>query len=165
MSLFLYPRICILILAELSFDWYCIVYILCAAAVLTHHIIQKMAACSRLIRIRDFIYPHIDGILPKGPYPPCLRMADRALLAGYPRYRVFHNPSKPNKQVCSPITGRYTSSVSSVLLYMLYMSLLAASETEWCDSGTYHILSNYSIGFDPSVLCWQHSPGDWLLKS
>ena len=25
----------------------------------------------------------IDGILPKGPYPPCLRMADRALLAGY----------------------------------------------------------------------------------
>ena len=25
------------------------------------------------------------GILPKGPYPPCLRMADRALLAGYPR--------------------------------------------------------------------------------
>ena len=24
------------------------------------------------------------GILPKGPYPPCLRMADRALLAGYP---------------------------------------------------------------------------------
>ena len=29
-----------------------------------------------------------DGILPKGPYPPCLRMADRALLAGYPRIMV-----------------------------------------------------------------------------
>ena len=28
---------------------------------------------------------HVEGILPKGPYPPCLRMADRALLAGYPR--------------------------------------------------------------------------------
>ena len=25
-----------------------------------------------------------DGMLPKGPYPPCLRMANRALLAGYP---------------------------------------------------------------------------------
>ena len=25
----------------------------------------------------------IDGILPKEPYPPCLRMAGRALLAGY----------------------------------------------------------------------------------
>ena len=30
-------------------------------------------------------YSRIEGILPKGPYPPCLRMADRALLAGYPR--------------------------------------------------------------------------------
>ena len=29
---------------------------------------------------------HINGILPKGPHPPCLRMADRALLAGYHRY-------------------------------------------------------------------------------
>ena len=28
---------------------------------------------------------YVDGILPKGPYPPCLRMADMALLAGYPR--------------------------------------------------------------------------------
>ena len=27
----------------------------------------------------------LDGILPKGPYPPCLRMADRALLAICPR--------------------------------------------------------------------------------
>ena len=30
----------------------------------------------------------IEDIRPKGPYPPCLRMADRALLAGYPRYMV-----------------------------------------------------------------------------
>ena len=29
---------------------------------------------------------YIEGILLKGPYPPCLRMADRALLTGYPRY-------------------------------------------------------------------------------
>ena len=34
---------------------------------------------------------HIDGILPKGPYPPWLRMADRALLAGYPRYIIGHH--------------------------------------------------------------------------
>ena len=32
---------------------------------------------------------HIEGILPKGPYPPCLRMAGRALLAGYPRYVIL----------------------------------------------------------------------------
>ena len=38
----------------------------------------------------DTVIPgrHIDGILPKGPYPPCLRMADRALLAGYPQHLV-----------------------------------------------------------------------------
>ena len=30
--------------------------------------------------------PYIDGILLKGPYPPCLRMADRAILAGHPRH-------------------------------------------------------------------------------
>ena len=27
---------------------------------------------------------NMEGILPKGPYPPCLHMADRTLLAGYP---------------------------------------------------------------------------------
>ena len=32
------------------------------------------------------IKPNIDDILPKGPYPSCLCMADRALLAGYPWY-------------------------------------------------------------------------------
>ena len=31
---------------------------------------------------------YIDGIRPKGPYQPCLRMADRALLAGYPQYNL-----------------------------------------------------------------------------
>ena len=55
---------------------------------------------------------HFEGILPKGPYPPCLRMADRALLAGHPRYvnTFFHTryaqaqgiPYKPRsyRQVC-----------------------------------------------------------------
>ena len=45
-----------------------------------HHVIFKWKLPSQKIKA------HIDGILPKGPYPPCLRMADRALLAGYPRY-------------------------------------------------------------------------------
>ena len=29
---------------------------------------------------------YIEGILPKGPYLPCVSMAGRALLAGYHRY-------------------------------------------------------------------------------
>ena len=33
----------------------------------------------------DWGRTQIEGILPKGPYLPCVSMADRALLAGYPR--------------------------------------------------------------------------------
>ena len=41
-----------------------------------------------MLRIDNTFILQVDGILPKGrkgPYPPCLRMTDRALLAGYPR--------------------------------------------------------------------------------
>ena len=34
---------------------------------------------------------HIEGILPKGPYPPFVSMAGRALLAGYHRYYQYRN--------------------------------------------------------------------------
>ena len=43
-----------------------------------------MSICKRSLKITlSKLLPHFDGILPKGPYPPCLRMAARALLAGY----------------------------------------------------------------------------------
>ena len=44
----------------------------------------------------------IKGILPKGPYPPCLRMADRALLAGYPQYvmKVWSCNRHPQRVYC-----------------------------------------------------------------
>ena len=31
------------------------------------------------------VFSDVEGMPPKGPYPPCLRMAGRAVLAGYPR--------------------------------------------------------------------------------
>ena len=34
----------------------------------------------------DNDYWYIEGILPKGPYLPCVSMAGRSLLAGWPRY-------------------------------------------------------------------------------
>ena len=40
------------------------------------------------------ILPGIEGILPKGPYRPCVSMAGRALLAGYHRYMGFHYRDK-----------------------------------------------------------------------
>ena len=36
-------------------------------------------------------HSNIEGILPKGPYLPCVSMAGRALSAGYPRYDVYHD--------------------------------------------------------------------------
>ena len=41
---------------------------------------------SRKLWLSPNCLAYSDGILPKGPYPPCLHMADRALLAGYHRY-------------------------------------------------------------------------------
>ena len=35
---------------------------------------------------------HVEGILPKGPYLPCVSMADRALMAGYRRCDHAHTP-------------------------------------------------------------------------
>ena len=54
---------------------------------------------------------HFDGILPKGPYPPCLRMADWALLAGYHRLTLSeyllpsHCQSPWESSVYTPIRG------------------------------------------------------------
>ena len=44
----------------------------------------------------------IDGILPKGPYPPCLRMADRALVAGYPQQKVSLGHNEPMQHTGIP---------------------------------------------------------------
>ena len=38
--------------------------------------------------------PDIEGILPKGPYLPCVSMAGRALLAGYPRYYDYQKANE-----------------------------------------------------------------------
>ena len=54
---------------------------------------------------------YIDGILPKGPYPPCLRMAGRALLAGYPRYLLCSSTLLVLKPEYSGITKSIQSSV------------------------------------------------------
>ena len=57
---------------------------------------------------------HFDGILQKGPYPPCLRMADRALLAGYPRfYSITY----------------FSSSVMSALNFLFWSSLCISSSS------------------------------------
>ena len=64
-------------------------------------------------------YPYFDGILPKGPYPPCLRMSERALLAEYPRFTCL-------KVVQHPIFHYYN-------LYVMIVidNLLASLNNVW----------------------------------
>ena len=50
---------------------------------ISNHILQYSVGISLLVHTSL-----IQGILPKGPYLPCVSMAGRALLAGYPRYMV-----------------------------------------------------------------------------
>ena len=39
-----------------------------------------------LYHLLSLLFLYIEGILPKGPYLPCVSMAGRALFAGFPRY-------------------------------------------------------------------------------
>ena len=48
--------------------------------------IEKCQLLLQPVAEKSSKWRHFDGILPKGPYPTCLRMADKALLAGYPRF-------------------------------------------------------------------------------
>ena len=59
-------------------------------------VLENTDLCMKFGNIFDWyqtgkhVYSYIDGILPKGLFPPCLRMADSALLAGYPRHESLH---------------------------------------------------------------------------
>ena len=52
----------------------------------TWHIADLLIEYSSTASLQMLMAWHVDGVLPIGPYPPCFRMADRALLAGYPRF-------------------------------------------------------------------------------
>ena len=55
------------------------------------------------ITIEDYV---IEGILPKGPYLPCVSMAGGALLAGYPGYMLAYVMSLAVIQTnCDPFFG------------------------------------------------------------
>ena len=52
-------------------------------------------SCSYLTGVAAaWVWWHIEGILPKGPYLPCVSMAGRSLLAGYPQYVKYESNSK-----------------------------------------------------------------------
>ena len=74
--------------------------------------------------------PFIDGILPKRPYPPCLCMADRALLAGYPRYvnvmlqNIDRNKEKYKRNILWQIYKGYLDIFLYFITYIFYLYTL-----------------------------------------
>ena len=55
---------------------------------------------------------HIEGILPKGPYLPCVSMAGRALLAGYPRYASANSTWIPTTAANGLLPGAILTSMT-----------------------------------------------------
>ena len=67
--------------------------------------------------LNEHTYP--EGILPKGPYPPCLRMADRALLAGYPRITQWAHVPGSNPLYVMAQQGRDEKSLDNFEVFMI----------------------------------------------
>ena len=59
---------------------------------------------------------HVDGIVPKGPYLSCLRMADRALLAGYPQCEACCGWHSGRSMISVPHSRLYNGSTDEVKL-------------------------------------------------
>ena len=78
---------------------------------------------------------HINGILPKGPYLPCLRLADRALLAGYHRHGVCY----PWFCEMAVIYHTFTrgSCVIEKLTYLIPVFLCTQGEKQWTWGNTW----------------------------
>ena len=64
-------------------------------------------------------YSYIEGILPKGPYLPCVSMAGRVLLAGCPRYRIIG------------VTYPYASAILRYLFDVIFVYQLHDSPCVW----------------------------------
>ena len=64
------------------FFWCCLSPVVPAGILKVTRVIWQLGSSCNV----HLSYQHIEGILPKGPYLPCVSMAGRALLAGYHWY-------------------------------------------------------------------------------
>ena len=91
--IYIYVHVCVVHFGDI-FDSFRFKNNMVGCFVLASWLISLLTICHNNTIVMMFCYwwhscyLHIDGILPKGPYPPCLRMADRAVLAEYPQYII-----------------------------------------------------------------------------
>ena len=70
-------------IAKIRWLWGCLIVIMGIPILASWHLYTEQPHGDHFQNINELL--NVNGILPKWPYPPCLCMADRALLAGYPR--------------------------------------------------------------------------------
>ena len=107
-------------------------------------ILLTMIADSRCLHT---CHLYFEGILPKGPYPPCLRMADRTLLAGYPRFILIitYYPESCFK----------LQTMTSSLQCFKSLLMLNAWEVTWNRASCFQCLF---AGWDSAHTAWSMEP-------
>ena len=78
-------------------------------------IYSLLLSTDKLISFNTMAY--MEGILPKGLYPPCLRMADRALLAGYPPYMGHLTTMSSSQNHLNEYIGRKYHEICSDVIW------------------------------------------------
>ena len=118
-----------------------------------------------------FTRTYIDGILPKGPYPPCLRMADRTLLAGYHRYLMIMQTGQQWQWLIITETGRLSGwqpwySLEACLQHLLWRPWKSPwwlyifndrTGFELSESHIFHVYG-YDKGVNFNFFHWENEP-------
>ena len=111
--------------------------------------------CKWQMSLLTQITPYYDGILPKGPYLPCVSMAGRALLAGYHRiYDSMLSTHNSNSYHCDSalvikLIVSETKSVSSLAIFLTSFLFLTITfgKIKW------RVSSSNCLHFPFSSLC------------
>ena len=84
--------------------------------------LEQMWWCVVSAGLTELSNSHIEGILPKGPYLPCVSMAGRALLAGYHWYPK-HSWTAVRRKLCFTVSHDITVTSCGRQLDTLFNSL------------------------------------------
>ena len=119
--------------------------------------------------------PHHDGILPRGPYLPCVSMAGRALLAGYPRiYTVVcprhicnRHPVGPSVRFLLCWNSDLILTIVVAVLYYHWHGCMSAAQYKWVIYSYTFSTLNFSILWSSLWINSQYKPheGFYLIRS
>ena len=97
---------------------------------------------------------YIEGILPKWPYLPCVSMAGRALLAGYPRYQCC-DKGLPVTSQCTVCFFIYLQWIFATNIAYLSVFLISCNCAKWSDNAVHFTYSSNRVRWvDHDVWHW-----------